>query len=350
MRRAALHTRIFSVGFAVLGPSTGNSIVAIEPIALIFYLGVVALAYAIGREALGARSGLLAAATVAVWPSMLLHSTQPLRDTLFLANFLLLVYAGSMLASYGGTARRALAAGAIGSTGCVLLWLGRVAAWPFVGFVAAASALLCLARQAVARRAAPAEIVAAAVLLAAPVVVPRLLDFPYVERTVGNRSLVLVSTNRELPGRLNFVRSTFLRSDDVGSAIDAGVVFGSHADVVAYAPRAFQIGYLAPFPTMWVGSGAMMGSGGRALAGLEMLVVYALTPFAVYCVWRERRRYTTWLLAVSVVVGATALGLAIPNVGALYRQRFDVWALLFVLAAGGVERALTARRARRAAR
>lgn len=77
---------------------------------------------------------------------------------------------------------------------------------------------------------------------------------------------------------------------DSGSNIDAEVQLKSAADLLRYLPRAVVVGCLAPFPNMWLGSGARVGSTGRRLAGLESLATYAVEALALVGLWRGRRR------------------------------------------------------------
>ena len=128
-----------------------------------------------------------------------------------------------------------------------------------------------------------------------------------------------------------------------GSNIDPDLQLNKDTDIALYLPRAFAIGMLAPFPGMWFSTGLMVGLKGRMLSGGEMLVTYLIELAALFGIWLGRARLTTWLLALSVAVGVTALGLAMPNIGTLYRLRYAFWMMLVVLAAGGVSKLLAAR-------
>jgi hypothetical protein len=86
-----LHVRLISLQFALLGPLTGYGPLSAEPLNLLCYLAVVGLTLLLGREVGGARAGLLAAAAVALWPTLLLHTLQLLKDPLFIAAALALV-------------------------------------------------------------------------------------------------------------------------------------------------------------------------------------------------------------------------------------------------------------------
>jgi len=116
------------------------------------------------------------------------------------------------------------------------------------------------------------------------------------------------------------------------SDIDPEVQFSSTGEIVRYIPRAFVIGFFAPFPRMWVQYGSF-GLGPRIVSGLETLAMYFLYVAAAFCVWRERRNRKMWLLFLVATIGMLALGLVVVNAGALFRLRYVCWILMIVLAA-----------------
>ena len=111
--------------------------------------------------------------------------------------------------------------------------------------------------------------------------------------------------------------------------IDLNVRFYSVSDLINYAPRAIQIGYLAPFPDTWTAQGYSPGSGiMRKLAGIEMLIAYvAFMAGFVGLIIKRKSEYIVIIMsvllasAVIVVVQSTA----IPNIGTLYRMRLAPW-------------------------
>jgi len=105
---------------------------------------------------------------------------------------------------------------------------------------------------------------------------------------------------------------------------------------VLQVPRALEVGFFAPFPYMWLQPGHLVGSGGRLLSGIETLLTYMIECLALCGLWRARRRLSAWFLAVSILLGTVALGLAVNNIGALYRLRYPFWIMIVVLGAGGV--------------
>jgi len=88
---APFHLKLFSICFAVLEPLLGPTILSAAPLNSLCYLAILALIVNLGQEALNRRAGLLAAATVALWPSFLMHTTQLLKDPLFLVAMLAFV-------------------------------------------------------------------------------------------------------------------------------------------------------------------------------------------------------------------------------------------------------------------
>ena len=108
--------------------------------------------------------------------------------------------------------------------------------------------------------------------------------------------------------------------------------FSSTRDIVRFIPRAFVIGFFAPFPRMWVQTGTF-GLAVRVVSGLETLAMYLLYVAAGFCVWRERRNRKMWLLFLVATIGMLALGLVVVNAGALFRLRYVCWILMIVIAA-----------------
>jgi hypothetical protein len=119
------------------------------------------------------------------------------------------------------------------------------------------------------------------------------------------------------------------------SDIDREVQFTNVSDIVRFIPRAFVIGFFAPFPRMWIESGSF-GHATRILSGLETLVMYFLYVAAGLCVWRERRNAKMWLLFLVATIGMLALGLVVVNAGALFRLRYAFWMMVVVLAVKGL--------------
>ncbi|HEX7297162.1 MAG TPA: hypothetical protein VF251_15520, partial [Pyrinomonadaceae bacterium] len=89
---ATLHARIYSVLYALLGWLLGEGILAIEPVNLFCYLAMLSLVYVIGAAVFSPTIGRLGAIAIGLWPSLLMFTTQLLRDPMYICCFLLLVW------------------------------------------------------------------------------------------------------------------------------------------------------------------------------------------------------------------------------------------------------------------
>jgi hypothetical protein len=116
------------------------------------------------------------------------------------------------------------------------------------------------------------------------------------------------------------------------SDIAGDVNLNTASDVWEFLPRAVVIGFMAPFPRMWIERGSY-GLAGRLLSGAETLVMYFLYLGVAVCLWRNRRRIETWLLFLVATLGTIALGLVVANAGALYRLRYVFWIMFIIMAA-----------------
>lgn len=353
------HVKLYSTCFAVFGPWLGYNVVGAEPLNALLYLASLAAVFGIGNEVFGRRAGLLAAGAVALWPSFLLHSTQFLKDPVYVSCFLALVLILVRLLTRADSWARALSMWAAGVIVLTALWLTRSDMGVLLVATVLLAALMIAARQIAERRARPANLVCAALLLVAavgvPVIVPDALELgslhdparagsasPPARRPAADEAAPAAaeeSAQRNIlsraAARVGKVRRRFAEMyPDSGSNIDADVRIDDAADVLGHLPRAAAVGFFAPFPNMWLGSGKRVGSTGRRLAGLESLAMYAVEALAIVGLWRGRRRLGAWLLSAVAAVGMTALGLVVVNVGALYRLRYVFVVLLIVVAAG----------------
>ncbi|HKO63281.1 MAG TPA: glycosyltransferase family 39 protein, partial [Pyrinomonadaceae bacterium] len=123
--RAQVHVKFYSLCFAALSPLLGSNILSVEPVNLVCYLAILVLTYLIGRRFADHRSALVSAAVVALWPSLLLHTTQVLRDPLFIAAFLTLMLMLVKLVADDYEWRKGLLAGLSGAFAALLLLMSR---------------------------------------------------------------------------------------------------------------------------------------------------------------------------------------------------------------------------------
>lgn len=121
-----------------------------------------------------------------------------------------------------------------------------------------------------------------------------------------------------------------------GSTIDREVCITSSYDLVAYLPRAAQLGLLAPFPSQWIKFDSHGGGVSRMIVGLEMMLSY-LALFALICYGRRFfSRPEFWMLLGFGVSMIVLYALVIPNLGALHRMRYGFLMLLVGMGVGAV--------------
>jgi hypothetical protein len=341
-----LHVRLYSIPVALLTRGSGFSILAIEPLNLIYYLAIVALVFIIAEAVFDSWSGLVAAVIVAGWPSLLLHTTQLLRDPLLICLVLLLmtvlvrILKVDLRWAYGALLGIAVCLAIVG------IRIVRLPMWDLLWVISALAAGLLTARSIVRRSIAPGNVIVAGLLFVALVVTPHFQN-SFRNQTTTNQPRVIdpeevqklpldeqIATRRDA-FRLQIDKDKNVLPAESGSNIDSQVEFNSPRDIVRHLPRAALVGFLAPFPRMWRATGRQVGSGGRALSGFETVLTYVIEFLALLGLWRSRRDLVAWFLAAVVVLGTVTLGLVVTNIGALYRLRYPFWILLTVLGAGG---------------
>lgn len=330
--KAPLHSRLHSISFMMFGWLLGYNILTAEPLNLFYFLGILCCMYFLGRELFDAQTGLLAAAIVSVWPTFLLHSTQLIRDPLSILCLLALILVLTMLLGRDFAWREAGLLGVAGAILVTVFWLARGNMWNVVILAVAITVAMLAGRMIRARRLVKGNAFAMLLIIAALVVVPSRLEsttLPGVRPPVT--TLTIPSTIKQMSGR----RAGFRSYTSQASNIDEDVQFNSTGDVIRYLPRAFVIGFFAPFPNMWMEVGSF-GRAHRLLSGVETLVMYFLYLAAGLCVWRERRNPRMWLVFLVATIGMLALGLVVVNAGALFRVRYVFWVMLIVIAARGM--------------
>ena len=345
--KAPLHCRLYSILFATLGRLLGHNILAAEPLNLIYYLGILSCVYFLGREIFNTRAAMLAATIVALWPSLLLHSTQFIRDTFAIGCLLVLLFVLTLVLRRALSLPAAAVAGLTGMAATTLFWVLRGNMWNVVVVAVLITIVFLVWRMFRVEKLAPNLIVVLAVLLTMLVVPSRLesTGLPGVRPPATPLAIPTTTQNgviRYLPSnegifslllrQLGQRRAAFSRYSAGESNIDSHVQLKTSDDVVRFLPRASVIGFFAPFPRMWFQAGSY-GSAGRLLSGAETLVMYFLYIAAAACVLRNRRRLEMWLLFLVATIGTIALGLVVANAGALYRLRYVFWILFVLLAA-----------------
>jgi hypothetical protein len=363
------YVKLYSLCFATLGRVLGANVLSIEPINLLSYLAILVLVFYLAREFSDQRTALITATLVALWPSFLLHTTQLLKDPIFIAGMLAFVFVEICLLSKKYSWRSAFLIAAAGGLVAGLVWFSRDTMGELLIATALLAVMLMLLRIALERRSLRTEVsdwrarlpslVSLMLLVVVSVGVTRLIpkfkrrhanDQPVAssddeswresrrpkrDESLNSQSLPIKPWTRGVM-RINKLRQDFASEfSDAGSNVDTDVQIQSTGDVIRYLPRAVMIGYLAPFPNMWFGAGLQVSQAGRLLSGCEMLVIYLIEGLAIIGLWKGRRRFAVWFLWLVSALGLTSLGLVVLNIGALYRLRYVFIILLLIIAASG---------------
>ena len=349
--KAPLHARLYSIAFASVGRLLGHNVLAAESLNLFYYLATLRIVYRLGREIFNERAALIAAAIVALWPSLLFHSTQLIRDPLAIFCLLGLLLVLTLLLTREFTWRKALALGVGGAALVTVFWMARGNMWnALVVCVALGFVLLSLRMVRERKFIAGNAIVLGAIIVAMLFVPSRLESTTLAGHRAPATPLAIPSGSQPAPREGVWTRAINQIRDRRGgfrtytaqeSNIGSDVQFTSVWDIIRFVPRAAVVGFLAPFPRMWFEAGTY-GTTGRLISGAETLAMYFLYVAAGVCLWRERRRPAMWLVFLTATAGLIGLGLVVVNAGALYRLRYVFWIMMIVIAAQGIY--LTVRR------
>lgn len=331
---APFHVKLYSICFALLGPLLGANILAAEPLNLFCYLTILLLTFSLAKMIAGQRTAWLAAIIVALWPSLLLHTTQLLRDQVFIAAMLALIFVLTNLLAKTNSVLRGLAVGGGGALAYLVFSLTRTEMRLVATAIVFIGVGLFLIRMLRERRLLAGNLLGIIVLIIAMVIPARQVQ-PAPGSTVPGSAPVIADPS--LWAHIATLRRRFaVQYPSSGSNIDADVQFSSAGDVIRYVPRALEIGLLAPFPEMWFQPRRFVGMAGRPLLAVETSLTYVLTALACMFTWKRRRCLPVWMLAFAVLTGATALGLVVTNLGALYRMRYGFWVLLTIVGSGAL--------------
>lgn len=126
------------------------------------------------------------------------------------------------------------------------------------------------------------------------------------------------------------VRDGFARDHTAGTNIDVEIKFLCAGDFLRYFPRAFEIGFFAPFPTHWYGSTTIKSNSVlRKIVGLEMASYYLILPFVLLGFVVHYRKTETWWIFGFVFLITVVYAYSVPNAGALHRFRYIAMTLLW---------------------
>ncbi len=380
---ARAHVKLISIQFVFLGPLFGYSVLSAEPFNLFCYVAVLCLVLLLGREVGGRRVGLLAAGIVALWPTFLLHTTQLLKDPLFIAGALALILIVTTWLTRTYRWVNAVGMGAFMAVTAGLLLLIRVKFGAIIFVMVFLGFALLVVRQLIERRLLYWNMVCPSLILCVGLLASFYLTaanqkFKHYPTGRGGQLKSVVTPGRQVPGIISYpspvsskkklpptyagqlsaaTETAVLETGrarhkynvsypEAASAIDRNVEIKNLKGLILYLPRAFTIGFLAPFPDMWIGAGKSVGGIGRLLSGAETLVMYLCELLALLGIWRAPRSLASWLLLLISIAGMTVLGLVVSNVGTLYRFRYLFWILLIILGAKSLESLIAIWRAR----
>ncbi len=122
-----------------------------------------------------------------------------------------------------------------------------------------------------------------------------------------------------------------------GSSIDLNYRFNSISELIKYFPRALQIGLLSPFPRDWFEKGQATGKIGRLLAGIEMIIWYLILSGFIFVVFKDtsvlKPFATVFLFSITLII---LYAYVIPNIGTVFRMRQAYMMPFFLFGAYGL--------------
>src|SRR6266404_1698944 len=231
---APLHVRIYSLSQLPLSGVGGFNILSVEPMNIVYYLAITTLVYKLARKMYDRRTALLAATIVGLWPTLLLHTTQPLRDPLLIT----LVLAFFLIAARLVRERFSWKQGVIAALGGVMtllaIWIVRLAMWDIMRAVVGLGFVLLVLQQVRERRLWTSNVITGAVLIAALFIIPQgnqLLQFTEKRQDEADSGRALIGeqvVDLSLWDRISERREKFLSIRDAedyraGSDIDTNV-------------------------------------------------------------------------------------------------------------------------------
>jgi len=350
------HLKLYALSAFILSPIFGFTVLGIELLNMLCFAAVVVLGYALGREIFNRNVAILAALAVGLWPSFLLFTTQLYKTPLIVMLILALVWVNVRLITRQYQARSSLIYAFSVFFIILVLKIIRSEWWLFAILITIMGIVSSILQMIFDRRAKLWKLITIALMLVSILIVSNFtLSESSYDTTIDAFEEMSPLQNQE-PGddesmswwsasvywadsmarRLGVYRYSFRSyALHAGSNIDTEYVITEFSGFIRYLPRAAQIGFWAPFPSMWYVPGAKLGLSARVLSGLETLLMYFVELIVLLGIWRARKRISAWYIFLVAAAGIVALGLVVPNVGALYRFRFPFWMLLIILGTGG---------------
>src|SRR5215217_1246588 len=170
--KSPLHSRLYSLSFALFGKLLGHNILAAEPLNLFYYLAILICIYFLGREVFDAQTGFIAAAIVALWPTFLGHSTQLMRDPLAISCLLALMLVLIMVLNREFAWRKGVGIGIAGALLATLFWVARGNMWNIVLVAIAITLAMFVVRMVREKRFIPGNALVMLLVITAALLVP----------------------------------------------------------------------------------------------------------------------------------------------------------------------------------
>jgi len=288
----------------------------------------------IGETVIDRRTGILAAAIVGLWPSFLLHTTQLLRDPLLITVFLVFILGLTRCLKSGYRWQKGLIAGVLCAIAIVVIRIVRMPMWDVLWATALIATVLIVFKMLRNRGAWVGASLFLGLVFVTILVTPHFQASLRNQQRVKNRRVLLPEEVQTLPVQEQIAR----RREAFGLQVskDGGVEpSAAGSDLNADVRFAVLVGFLAPFPNMWLAPGKQVGLSGRLLSGAESILTYCIECLAVIGLWNRRKNLSVWFLLLAASAGIVALGMVVSNIGAMYRLRYPFWILLVIVGAGG---------------
>lgn len=141
----------------------------------------------------------------------------------------------------------------------------------------------------------------------------------------------------KLPNTVAAMRDFFISGyRNAKSNMDPDFVPGTVCNLLAYVPRALQIGFLAPFPNAWLSEGSIAASTMmRRVISVEMIATYLALLLLPIALWDYRRKPEFWFVLGFFTLLMLIHVYLVPNLGTLHRMRYGFLTGVVGLAIGG---------------
>ena len=122
--------------------------------------------------------------------------------------------------------------------------------------------------------------------------------------------------------RFNFELINSTSQYQSGSNIDNNMHFRNLNDLLSYLPRAIQVGFFSPFPSSWTQKSSVTGKVGKVLSSLETAFWYlVLVGFTYFMIKAPYQLVPLLPFFIVSIITIILLSYVIPNVGTIYRLR-----------------------------